>query len=100
MGTTKVMRVPTEVQEEAARVGALRRQQAGELLAEAWREYMANHREEFATEFEEAARLLRDGTLDQLADFASRNVEQRAAEAVKRRSQVAGCGVARSSGTA
>lgn len=76
--STKVMRVPADVQEEAAQVAALRRQQAGELLADAWREYMVNHREEFAADLREAAELLRNGTLDELSTFASRNAKARA----------------------
>jgi hypothetical protein len=82
--TTKVIRVPAEVQEEAMELAALRRQQSGHLIADAWREYMANHREEFAADLEKAAALLRDGTLEELAAFASRNVEARASAAHQR----------------
>lgn len=81
---TRVLRVPEQVHEEATQIAAMRRSQPGNLIAEAWREYLANHRDEFAADLEEAAKLLRDGTLDQLAAFASRNVDERAAEAVER----------------
>jgi hypothetical protein len=49
------------------------------LVAEAWREYIANHREEFAADLEKTAQLLRDGTLSHLAEFSSRNADARAA---------------------
>jgi hypothetical protein len=80
---TRALRVPEQVHNEATQIAAMRRSQPGVLIAEAWREYLANHRDEFAADLEEAAKLLRDGTLDQLATFASRNVDERAAEAVE-----------------
>lgn len=82
---TKVLRVPEATHSEATQMAALRGSSAGQLLADAWREYMEHHREEFAGDLEEVARLMRDGTLDQLAEFTSRNAEQRAAGAIERR---------------
>jgi hypothetical protein len=81
---TRVLRVPEQVHDEATQIAALRHSQPGHLVAEAWREYIANHREEFAADLEETAQLLRDGTLEQLAKFTSRNASARAAEAVER----------------
>lgn len=51
--STRVVRVPEDTHNEATQVAALRQVQAGELLADAWREYMENHREEFAKDLEE-----------------------------------------------
>ena len=82
--STRVVRVPEDTHNEATQVAALRRVQAGELLADAWREYMENHREEFARDLEKTAKLLRDGTLEKLAEFTSRNADARAAKAVER----------------
>lgn len=82
---TKVLRVPSATHLEATQMAALRGQSAGQLVAEAWRDYMAHHREEFAEDLEKVAKLMRDGTLEQLAEFTSRNADTRAAEAVKRR---------------
>jgi hypothetical protein len=79
---TSIVRVPTDVHTEAKRIAALQGQATGEVIAAAWREYLANHREEFASDLEEAARLMRDGTLDQLAEFASRHAEARAEASV------------------
>ena len=76
--STKVMRVPDQVHEEAVQLAALRRQQPAQLLAEAWAQYMEKNREQFAADFEKAAQLLRDGTVDGLAAFASRNADARA----------------------
>jgi len=82
--STRVVRVPEDTHNEATQVASLRQVQAGELLADAWREYMENHREEFAKDLEKTAKLLRDGTLEKLAEFTSRNADARAANAVER----------------
>lgn len=82
---TKVLRVPEGTHSEATQMAALRGSSAGQLLADAWHEYMEHHREEFAADLEKVAKLMRDGTLDQLAEFTSRNAERRAAEAIERR---------------
>ena len=81
---TTVVRIPTDIHAEAKHVAALHGKQPGEVLAEAWREYLANHREQFAGDLEEAARLLRNGTLEDLASFASRNAGSRAEAAAAR----------------
>jgi hypothetical protein len=79
-----IVRVPTDVHTEAKRIAALQGQATGDVIAAAWREYLTNHREEFAADLEEAARLMRDGTLDQVAEFASRHAEARAEASVER----------------
>ena len=79
-----VVRIPDHVHLESKSIAAVRGQQQGELLAEAWREYLASHRDEFADDLEAAATLLRDGTLDDLASFASRNAGERARAAGQR----------------
>jgi cytochrome c553 len=79
-----VMRVPTDMHAEAKRIAALRGQQPKEILGQAWQEYLDRHREEFAADLEEAARLLRTGTVADVADFASRNVSARAEAAAER----------------
>lgn len=82
--STNVVRVPREVHQEAAQVAAMRGQQPGQLLAEAWREYMARHRDQFATELEEAARLMRNGTAEDLVAFANRHNRERGAATAER----------------
>lgn len=67
---TAVLRVPAEVHEQVNRVSDLVKQTPGELLAAAWAEYIERHRDDFACDLEEAARLLRNGTLEDLVDFA------------------------------
>jgi hypothetical protein len=81
---SRVLRVPEQIHDEATQIAKLRHSQPGHLVAEAWREYIANHREEFAADLEKTAQLLRDGTLSQLAEFSSRNADARAAKAVER----------------
>ncbi len=75
---SSVVRVPDTVLTEAKRIAALQGTQPGDILATAWREYLDNHRAEFAGDLERAAELLRNGTLDDLAAFASRNAKERA----------------------
>lgn len=68
--STSVIRIPSEVQQQAARVAALCGQQPGALLAQAWKEFLVNHRDDFADDLEEAARLMRSAPLDELVAFA------------------------------
>ena len=84
MARTAVVRVPSQVHQEAVQLAALRRQQPSELLAAAWTEYIEAHRDEFAADLEQAARLLRDGSLEELSAFASRNADARAHAAAER----------------
>jgi hypothetical protein len=81
---TRVLRVPEQVHSQATQIAALRNSQPGHLVADAWREYIENHRDEFAADLEKTAKLLRDGTLEQLTEFTSRNADARAAKAVER----------------
>lgn len=79
-----VIRVPEEVHEEARRIAALRGTQTGAIVAEAWSQYMQNNREQFAADFEHVAKLLRDGTTEQLAEFVSRDADARGEAAAQR----------------
>ncbi|MEJ7891406.1 MAG: hypothetical protein WKF94_02045 [Solirubrobacteraceae bacterium] len=67
---TAVMRVPAEMHEQVSRVSDLVKQTPGDLLAAAWTEYVERHRDDFAQDLERAAELLRNGTLEDLVDFA------------------------------
>lgn len=68
--STTVIRIPSDVQQQAARVAALCGQQPGALLAQAWKEFLVNHRDDFADDLEVAARLMRSAPLDELVAFA------------------------------
>ncbi len=70
-----VARIPEHVHIESKRLAAIRGQQPAEVLAAAWREYLENHRDEFAAELETAAAALRNGTLDDLVDFLNRDAD-------------------------
>lgn len=78
MATTTNMRVPADVHTEATKIAALRGQTPGDLLAEAWKEFFAKHREHFAKDLEEAATIVRRGTTDELTAFVARGAEERA----------------------
>jgi hypothetical protein len=81
---SNLVRVPDDVHLEAKQVAAFRGQTPGEVLGEAWRRFMEENREQFAMDLEEAARLLRNGSADELAEFTSRNVRARAEAAAAR----------------
>lgn len=70
MSATTTVRVPVALQREVSRVSDLVRETPGELLAAAWAEYVERHRDEIAADLERAADLVRNGTLEDLVDFA------------------------------
>lgn len=69
MSTTPI-RIPSEIHEQTMRIAALCGEQPGALLAQAWREFLVNHRQDFAADLEEAAQLMRSGSVDELVAFA------------------------------
>ena len=75
---TKVMRVPENVPQEAATLAALQGRQPAELVGEAWAEYVHNHQQTFARDLEEAANLMRNGSVEAVVAFATRSNEARA----------------------
>jgi hypothetical protein len=84
MSRTGVVRVPEGVHLEAKQIAQLRGQQPGDVIAEAWRQYMLENRDQFAADLEEAARLLRNGSTEDLAKFVSRDARDRAEVAANR----------------
>lgn len=78
------MRVPTELNEQTKRMAALTGSTPGDLLADAWAEYMENHRDDFALELEHAANLVRNGSREELVEFANRNNREKAKKAASR----------------
>ncbi len=69
MSSTTVIRIPTDVHDQASRVAALCGEQPGALLARAWREYLVAHREDLAGDLEQAAVLMRSAPIEELVDF-------------------------------
>lgn len=70
MSATTTVRVPVALQREVMRVSELVQETPGELLAAAWTEYIERHREDIAADLRRAADLVRNGTLEELVDFA------------------------------
>ena len=66
---TSTMRVTETVRDEVARMSKLCGEQPAELLERAWKEYLVNHREQFATDLDKAAVLVRNGSTDDLVAF-------------------------------
>ncbi len=67
-----------EIMESARKIAELRGVGKDEALAQAWREYLDRHRDQFRADLAEASRLVRNGCGRQLAEHASRFAEQRA----------------------
>lgn len=83
MPATTTVRISKEISSEVAHVAALMGQSSGDLLAQAWKEFLASHKDAFAKDMEEAAKIIRTGTTQDLASFISRDVAARAELAAK-----------------
>lgn len=64
-----VVRLPEELYASARHFAALEGRQASELLAEAWDQYVRDHRDRLAERLEEQARLLRAGDTHGVAEL-------------------------------
>lgn len=67
---TTAIRVPVSVHQQVTRVSELVKQKPSDLLAAAWAEYVERHKGEFAADLAHAAELLRNGSLEDLVEFA------------------------------
>jgi len=76
MSTT--VRIPEDLLEDVRRVGALKGRAPGEMLTQAWHDFVDRHREEIAADFEQAAALIRAGDTAGLATHVGRNRRSRA----------------------
>jgi hypothetical protein len=81
MSTT--VRIPQDIDAPVKAIAAMQGRVAGEVLADAWREYFENHREEFAAEFERAAEVVRAGDTDAMAALMNRFNDERAVDAAE-----------------
>lgn len=70
MSPTTTVRVPVELQEQVTRFSELVPETPGELLTAAWAEYVERHRDDFAADLQQAAELVRNGTLEDLVAFS------------------------------
>ena len=87
MATTAAVRVSTELLEDVKRIAALRGGTPGAVLADAWAEFVARHRDEIANDFEEVAAMLGAGDRAGLVCFTQRTARARAAAAAERASR-------------
>jgi hypothetical protein len=81
---TTTIRVSTDVQTEVARLAAIRGVSAGDLLGQAWREFLDNNKDLLANDLEQVAEILRSGSTEDLAEFLSRDADERARAAAAR----------------
>lgn len=76
-----VLRVPEGLYESARTIAALQGRQAGDLLQDAWAQYLELNKDQLAADFEAAAEMIRAGNTAGLSDLATRTTDQRAAAA-------------------
>lgn len=69
-----------EVRDEIEALSAATNCSSSVMLAEAWREYLANHRDEFDADLKHGAELLSSGTHDDLVAWVNEDVDRLAAQ--------------------
>lgn len=72
MSMSAVTRLPADIHASAKAIAAMQGRTTGDVIAEAWREYVERHANEFAADFERAAALIREGDTEGLAAHANR----------------------------
>lgn len=72
MSTSSVTRLPADIYASAKAIAAMQGRTTGDVIAQAWREFVERHGDEFAADFERAAALIRDGDTEGLAAHANR----------------------------
>ncbi|HMI81283.1 MAG TPA: hypothetical protein VK480_05800 [Solirubrobacterales bacterium] len=87
MASTTTVRISKDLSREVAQIAALRGQTSGDLLAKAWKEFLARNKDAFAKDMEEAAKIIRTGTTKDLAAFLSEDVEAHAEVAAEQAQQ-------------
>ncbi len=87
MASTTTVRISKELSKEVAQIAALRGQTSGDLLAKAWKEFLAKNKDAFAKDMEEAAQIIRTGTTMDLAAFLSEDVAAQAEAAAEQAQQ-------------
>ncbi len=87
MASTTTVRISKDLSSEVAQIAALRGQTSGDLLAKAWKEFLARNKDTFAKDMEEAAKIIRTGTTKDLAAFLSEDVDAHAEAAAEQAQQ-------------
>ncbi len=73
-----VVRVPTDTYSHVRAVSGLKQQSPGSLLAQAWEEYVENHRDELEETFDTVSHLIREGDSEGLVAFMQQGSKERA----------------------
>ena len=68
---------------DAKTIDAMRGKVPEEVLTAAWREYLTNQHDEIAKDFEIAAKLIREGNMEGLAEHAGRFTQEEAKASAK-----------------
>jgi hypothetical protein len=86
MSTTAV-RVEEDLLDDVKRIAAMRGKTPGQLLAQAWLEFLETHRVEITEQFNEVARMFREGDKDGLAQLSKQSRRARAEAAAAQASR-------------
>ena len=81
---TTTARISERTSLESRRIAALQGVSQSEVLDQAWADFLASNRDQFAKDLEEAAKIVRDGTTEELAAFIGRDSERDAVAAAER----------------
>jgi hypothetical protein len=86
MSTTAV-RIEEDLLSDVKRIAAMRGETPGELLAQAWLEFIERHRVEIAEQFGDVARMFREGDREGLAQLSKQSRRARAEAAAAKASR-------------
>lgn len=77
--------IPAEIRDSVATLAEQQGVTPEKVVAQAWREYLARHREELQQEFEHVGEMIRAGDTEALVDYTMSDIDERAERAAKRR---------------
>jgi hypothetical protein len=77
--------IPAEIRDSVVALADRQGLTPEEVVAQAWSEYFARHREELQEEFERIGKMIRSGDTQALVEYTTSDIEERAERAAKRR---------------
>jgi hypothetical protein len=77
--------IPAEIRNSVAALAKRQGVTPEKVVAQAWREYFARHREELQQDFERVGKMIRSGDTDALVEYTAGDIDERAELAVRRR---------------
>lgn len=81
------LKIPEDLRESVVKLAAMQGSKPTEVLARAWREFLARNRELLDSDSKEVGRMVREGDTAGLAEYTSRHASERAKQAASRNKQ-------------